>query len=943
MSVISRTAISAVLVAVSSFPAWANSWTLNITDTGFDPAIAGGVIEYQVRIGTANPSGADPSQIRFHLPSWMQYLDVSGGLNNCTAESIAEGETTVSCDVPAIASGAAIQATLSVAPQRTGTLAVAGMILDQSSVEHASVEQAATINEGADISLVLSGPETILAGEMYAFSATIKNEGPHPSLENSATFSLPLGMSPNMIMPEACRMDERQITCDLPMPMAVGETLEFDFMTQITADQVVDLTIDAQVQSQQPADPNLENGEAALIVSVQPGVDAGLQKIRLPEGRVLKDDPVTFVLEPSLAGFMPTSGVIEDELPTNYTIGAVTVEGAPASGTAPWHCTVIGQLVSCTFAGKDASDFQKPITIAAIATTETQGLTDPPVLATNHASISVPGDLNSANNTPNDGGVPIILPFYDLKAELVGPMFGLGVVDQEYDWVLSAVNNGILENGAVDPGVVDYHGPLTFTYQMPHGFSLSSITKPANWTCDGVPGPLESAGPQVITCTTTETVSLPVNARSDAIILRKKVTHATQGDVQFAVGPLDNGDLVDRYPGNNFVVMKDGLNTGGGERTADLMVTKALHSSTEGAAPSGIVTSGQPIEFKITVTNHGNAVAEKTDIFDLVDLKVTKEAKRKLTDTELVKKLDIYEPFYWVIRAEHDDTSGLPPGVADQVVLTDVFEPDQMITYGNNQTIWPEGTGESELNRSIKMIDEAGRNITPDCTFVRVPPFSANAQKRQLTCALGDLDYGAVRELHIPAKITRLSLANHTNTAEISTKYPQQDVDENDNAWSYQLDLLDVVHIHGTVWKDYNRNGIRDEHDVGIPGVGVLMQGGVMHSPTEIRQNNLTTTGGAAAPVISSPAGTFKADSLPKGTYTFTAFHDPRAVADQNPPMPKVTDYAWHAALPDGPGQPDQSVRILENVRQLSNLEIFGEEGAPNTRYLTEDGTHMAD
>jgi hypothetical protein len=73
------------VTAISPSLAQAQSadWVVNVSDTGFDPTVAGGTITYQVFVDNNFPTASPPTTINLSIPADTVFTGLTGGFTGC--------------------------------------------------------------------------------------------------------------------------------------------------------------------------------------------------------------------------------------------------------------------------------------------------------------------------------------------------------------------------------------------------------------------------------------------------------------------------------------------------------------------------------------------------------------------------------------------------------------------------------------------------------------------------------------------------------------------------------------------------------------------------------------------------------------------------------------------------------------------------------------------
>ncbi|PWK73960.1 SdrD B-like domain-containing protein [Aminobacter sp. AP02] len=571
------------LFAISNADAQTDGgWTLNLDNTGYNPIAAGGLLPYAVRIDNNDNVSTPATTINFTIPVSTVFVGVDG-LQNCTPLPDPSGaELTaplvVTCDVPALAPNAVLNATVKMRPMDAGNVTLAAKIPNPGP----SFSRMTTVEQGADLAVALEvNPATVQAGSNASFRATVTNNGPYPAQGAALTIPLPTGLSSNVTLPAGCSYAAPNIKCDIAGPIAVGASVPLDFAAQVTTENASTITVAAAVMSSGPRDPVNTNNEESADIAILPGTDVSIGKTRAPQGLVLVGDEIVFTLQPRLAGKKPTQATITDVLPANYEFLGV-------NASSGWTCQATGQTIGCAYAAGAGTNYEAPITITVRAIAATPA----GVGVTNVATISS-SDENadaSANNSGNDGAAFIAEPTIDLVAQKSGPPRGLVTVGNSYDFTLNTRNDGN----------AGFFGELTITDHLPAGLTVNNIAAPAGWTCPAVP----IVGPMNVVCTTnkyTQASPLGPTQQTGPIVLTTEVTATgsiTNG-MTVSFQDYDQGD--DVAPGNNTTT--SGVESADALNWADISVLKRLNPI------PGQIFAGDPVTFEIEVVNAGPAAA----------------------------------------------------------------------------------------------------------------------------------------------------------------------------------------------------------------------------------------------------------------------------------------------------------------------------------------------
>ena len=562
-------------------------WVVNVNDTGFDPIPAGGTIVYQLTVTNAGIDPAPATTVTLTIPATTTFTGGSGTITGCTPVPAA-GPGTVVCNVPAIAPDgtATLGARIRTTSQGTVTFSAAVPTAGDTDPANNVGSQTTTVTSGADISLALSGPATAASGSTVSYTFTATNLGPDTATNLTLSFPAPTGLT-GIVPPPGCTLTAGIYACLVPGPLALNGTAALVFSGQISVASGSTVSPVGSISGTTPPDPITSNNTASFNTSVSSGSDVSIAKSRAPAGAIKVGDPVTFTLAGAYTGDSPSGLTITDIIPANYAITAVTP--APGSG---WVCTVTGRTVSCTRTSGSGPGTAVSLGSIAIATTAIA-----PGTPVNTATISAagPADPNLSNNSANDGGVQILAPTVDLRANKSGPNPPLVVVGNSYSWQIDTTNLGN----------TGFFGTVLMTDNLPAGLTLTAYTQ-NGWTCSpAVPPAL--AGPVTITCQRDYTAGAPLDpgATTPPVLLQTTAT-GTGTILNSLTVTLPVSNLPDDDPSNNTISY--GVTGSENAASADIRVLKTA------ALPT--LAAGDVQTFRLEVVNSGPTASADVDLTD---------------------------------------------------------------------------------------------------------------------------------------------------------------------------------------------------------------------------------------------------------------------------------------------------------------------------------------
>ena len=519
-----------LLLAMSATAVSAQSidWLINVDDT-VTPAPAGGLLEIPISVTNNGFDAAGATTVDIIIPANTTFESFSGTITDCAPLPAAAGAT-VTCNVPPLASSGSAAMLFGLRTEVAGGPTIEASVPTVSATGEADINTAnnvqskvLTLTAGADVVLSIAAPATAASGEIIDYVFTATNNGPNDVTNLEFTFEQPSGLE-NFVAPAGCSLDGTLYTCLIPGPVVVGDSVDLPFQAQVIAGGGSTITALAEVSGGSPDDPDISNNSVSPALTVTSGSDLAMAKSVAGASPLLVGDTTSFTLSPSYSGEVPTGLTITDTVPSNYVVQSVT----PAAGSG-WACAFDAGtgVVNCTKAGGDLPGNMQPLGDIVI-----EVLINEEGLAENFATIASSDivDPNSFNDTDGDGGVVIEEPFIDLAVGKAGIDPALFVVGQEYDFALTATNEG---NEV-------YTGEIVLTDILPVGMTVTSVS---GWACTPVPLVGDGVTPLVCTRDFTGADALGVEATTPSAIITVEST---------AVGPFTNTAIVSTGAGANY-------------------------------------------------------------------------------------------------------------------------------------------------------------------------------------------------------------------------------------------------------------------------------------------------------------------------------------------------------------------------------------------------------
>ena len=214
---------------------------------------------------------------------------------------------------------------------------------------------------------------------------------------------------------------------------------------------------------------------------------------------------------------------------------------------------------------------------------------------TNTATIAAagPSDPFPGNNTATDGGVTIEDPTVDLRANKSGPVPALVVVGQQYDFSISASNDGN----------ADFFGTLIMTDHLPAGLTVDSYTL-NGWACAPAAPVI---GATDITCTRSYTAGSPLAAGATAPSVGMTTTATAAGSlVNGMTVSSPDANIADLNPANDTTTYGVDSSTGGDSADVSLIKTASLAT----------VAAGDVQTFTLEIVNTGPQPSQNVTLLD---------------------------------------------------------------------------------------------------------------------------------------------------------------------------------------------------------------------------------------------------------------------------------------------------------------------------------------
>lgn len=589
----------ALLALFAAAPVMASvDLVLNHTDTGYDPTPAGGIVQYTLRIDNNGSTGATGVVLTDTLPSGVTFVGTTSTQGSCGSPS----GGVFSCNVGSIVSLGTTTITVQVRAQTAGLIinsaSATSIEADTDTSNNLNIIQSTTITQGADLALTLTpSATTVASGSSLSYTLSVLNNGPDTATNVQVSGSLPPGFVVSGGLPAGCSVSGQLLTCNLAGSIASGATTAVgpvNGVVAVAAGSTLTYAATVAVNSgSAPQDPVSGNNTDTVHTSVTAGSDLAITKTASASSPVLVGATFNYTLTPTYSGDVPTSLVVSDNVPSNFSIVS------PASfNSNGWACTVSGQAVSCTRASGGASPGSN-VGIGAITiqvTAQTAGAN-----VTNQATISgAQPDPDSGNNT-GQVTLTVALPTADLHAYKTGPNPALASTGSHWNWTIQLGNDG----------PAPFVGTAIMTDTLPIDITLNSYTL-NGWSCSPAAPFTAAAGSQTITCSRDYTAASPLASGAKAPAVVYDVSTTTLGSytntmcVSSAVSGAGDTPPADSNSANNCA--SSSITVQAAANSADLQLFKSA-----GPTP---VPAGDVLTYTLQIVNAGPATSNNVVLSD---------------------------------------------------------------------------------------------------------------------------------------------------------------------------------------------------------------------------------------------------------------------------------------------------------------------------------------
>ncbi|MBL8327816.1 MAG: DUF11 domain-containing protein, partial [Rubrivivax sp.] len=363
------------------------------TDTP-DPAVAGAVYAYEIRVDNNAVDAAVNTRLTVTVPSGAAFVSASPSSQNCAAVS----PTQVQCVLGNLAGNGLDTRTITMNWRATvagpATINANATVTADNDINPANnaQDQVTTVLQGANLSLAMTdAPDPVAPGANVTYVLTAANPGPNTVGDLLITNNLPPSSSFVSATGSgwSCGHAAGVVTCTRAGPHAAGVAVPP--VTIVTTANAASGTItnSATVSSGVGGipDPDTADNTATANTTILSGADVLiLSKNIVSATPITAGTNVTFVLTPRNAGPDVASTVsVTDVLPAGWTF-------LSAGGTG-WSCAAVGQTVTCS----------RPSLAVGVVNDLTIIATAPALVAEGGTSFINTGTIAAANSDPIPG------------------------------------------------------------------------------------------------------------------------------------------------------------------------------------------------------------------------------------------------------------------------------------------------------------------------------------------------------------------------------------------------------------------------------------------------------------------------------------------------------------------------------------------------------------
>ncbi|HKR67151.1 MAG TPA: hypothetical protein VJZ00_25725 [Thermoanaerobaculia bacterium] len=444
----------------------------------------------------------------------------------------------------------------------------------------------ALAQNGADLTVVKTGPDTALPGDTVTYNITVTNLGDEDATAPQLADNIPAGMTfvsethdPAWSCSTPAVGAGGLITCNTAtLAVGVNANFTFSFLIDPLTSPGTEFTNVATVS--EPTDPNEENNSSTVVTSTPPPPSSDLGILKTGPSFAAAGSDVTFVLTFTNGGPDPAAGAsFSDTLPGTMTFVSLTQTSGPPFPPCTTPAVGAGGTITCTTAVYPAGSSATFDLVANIPAGTVEG--------TSFSNVAMVLSDTSDPNSENDSAqTTVVVSTADVSVTKTGSTSVNAAADATY--TITVTNAG--PDTALD---------MTLTDNLPVGTTFVSFNQDT--------GPAGSCGlPAVgtngtITCTWTTFPS--VTSAQFTLVINSASSTSISNTATVATSSADP-DTSNNSDTENTTVTQ----------IADLSVTKT------GPATG---TAGTNITYPISIANAGPSTATSVSLTDTLPVNTT--------------------------------------------------------------------------------------------------------------------------------------------------------------------------------------------------------------------------------------------------------------------------------------------------------------------------------
>jgi uncharacterized repeat protein (TIGR01451 family) len=443
---------------------------LAIAKSGPSAVVAGQNVTYAIAVTNNGPSAAAGVVVSDPAPANLTFVSASGACSSfpCSLGTLSATQT------------ATINATYSTSPSFSGNVTNTATVSATTADPDASDNSAsATTNVGAqaDLSIVKSGPPSVVPGQNVTFTINFKNNGPSPATNVVVSDPTPIGIA----------FVSNSGACTTPFPCSVG-TLASGQSGTITSTYTVPETysgatvVNTASIASSVNDPNGANDASTATVAI--GTQSDLAITKSGPASATPGAPVVYTITVSNLGPSPAANVtVSDPTPAGLTFAS---NAGACTSAFPCNVGTLNPSQSATI----TSTFNVPATYSAstiVNTATVSSSSNDTNSGNNSSSVTTPvtqqADVGITKSGPatTTPGANVV---YTVTVKNNGPLSAAQVfVDDPTPTGLTFVSNSGACSGPYPCALGTLSSgqsvTITSTYNVPNGFTGTTIANAA--------------------------------------------------------------------------------------------------------------------------------------------------------------------------------------------------------------------------------------------------------------------------------------------------------------------------------------------------------------------------------------------------------------------------------------------------------------------------------